>query len=121
MKITLAIATLTLLPISAFAQSCGGSFGGFVQEMKTEAVAKGHSQGSVDRFFANVRQDRKVIRADRAQGIFQMPFTDFSRRLISQNRLNAGKRNGQKWDAVFDRVEREFGVCLLYTSPSPRD
>ena len=110
MKITLAIATLPLLPISAFAQSCGGSFGGFVQEMKTEAVAKGHSQGSVDRFFANVRQDRKVIRADRAQGIFQMPFTDFSRRLISQNRLNAGKRNGQKWDAVFDRVEREFGV-----------
>lgn len=110
MKFALALTIVILLPLSATAQSCGGSFGGFVQEMKTEAVEKGHSKGAVDQFFANVRQDRKVIRADRAQGIFQMPFTDFSRRLISQNRLNAGKRNGQKWDSVFDRVEREFGV-----------
>ena len=30
--------------------------------------------------------------------------------MISQNRLQSGKRNGEKWDAVFDRVEREFGV-----------
>ena len=78
--------------------------------MKSEAVSKGHNQAKVDRFFANVRQDPKVIRADRAQGIFQMPFIDFSRRLISQNRLVAGQRNGKKWDKVFDRVERDFGV-----------
>ena len=110
MKFVLALTTVILMPLSVAAQSCGGSFGNFVQEMKTEAIAKGHSKTTVDRFFANVRQDRKVIRADRAQGIFQMPFTDFSRRLISQNRLNAGKRNGQKWDSVFGRVEREFGV-----------
>ncbi len=110
MKFSFALATLILLPFSAVAQTCGGSFGAFVQGMKAEAVAMGHPKAAVDRFFANVRQDRKVIRADRAQGIFQMPFTDFSRRLISQNRLNSGKRNGQKWDSVFDRVEREFGV-----------
>ena len=78
--------------------------------MKSEAVSKGHNQAKVDRLFANVRQDPKVIRADRAQGIFQMPFIDFSRRLISQNRLVAGQRNGKKWDKVFDRVERDFGV-----------
>lgn len=110
MKKLLVLATLILVPFSAVAQSCGGGFGAFVQEIKAEAVAKGHAPAAVDRFFANVRQDSKVIRADRAQGIFQMPFTDFSRRLISQNRLNSGKRNGQKWDSVFDRVERDFGV-----------
>ena len=54
--------------------ACGGSFGSFVEGMKKEARAKGHSASSVDRFFASVRQDPKVIRADRAQGIFQMPF-----------------------------------------------
>lgn len=89
---------------------CGGSFGSFVSDMKAEARAKGHSAAAVDQFFASVRHDPKVIRADRAQGIFQMPFIDFSRRLISQNRVNAGQSNARKWDAVFDRVERDYGV-----------
>lgn len=110
MKFHLALAVLSVLPFSVAAQSCGGSFGSFVNGLKAEAVAKGHQKAAVDRFFASVRQDPKVIRADRAQGIFQMPFIDFSRRLISQNRLNAGIRNGKKFDSVFDRVERDYGV-----------
>ena len=104
-----AFATL-ILATPGYSQSCGGSFGGFIGELKQEAVARGHDAQTVDRFLRNARQDPKVIRADRAQGIFQMPFIDFSRRLISQNRLNAGKANGKKWDSVFDRVENEFGV-----------
>ncbi len=92
------------------AAACGGSFGSFVNEMKSEARAKGHKKSSVDKFFAAVAHDPKVIRADRAQGIFQRPFLDFSQRLISQNRLQSGLRNGKKWDSVFDRVEGEFGI-----------
>lgn len=99
-----------LLSGPALAQSCGGTFNSFVAGLKEEAIQRGHEAATAERFFASVRQDPKVIRADRAQGIFQMPFTDFSRRLISQNRLNAGLRNSQKWDSVFDRVEREYGV-----------
>ncbi len=109
-KNTLIILAFAASTTIANAQSCGGSFGSFVSAMKAEAVQKGHSKGAVDKFFASVSQDPKVIRADRSQGIFQMPFIDFSRRLISQNRLNAGIRNARKWDSVFDRVEAEFGV-----------
>lgn len=94
----------------ALAQSCGGSFNGFVSELKAEAIANGHDAGTVDQFFRSVQQDPKVIRADRSQGIFQTPFVEFSRRLISQNRLNAGQRNGERYDAIFDRIESEFGV-----------
>jgi lytic murein transglycosylase len=89
---------------------CGGSFGSFVEAMKAEARARGHSAASVDSFFTGVRQDPAVIRADRAQGIFQMPFTDFARRLISNDRLVRGQRASQQWDAVFDRIERDYGV-----------
>lgn len=110
MRFPLAIAILAFLPFAAAAQSCGGSFGAFVNDLKIEAIGKGHDKSAVDRFFANVRQDPKVIRADRAQGIFQMPFIDFSRRLISQNRLNSGLRNGEKYNAIFDRVEQDYGV-----------
>ena len=90
--------------------ACGGSFGDFVQRMTTEAVRLGHDQSAAKRFFSGVRQDPKVIRADRAQGIFQMPFTQFARRLISQNRVQNGQRNAQKYDAVFDRIESTWGV-----------
>ncbi len=109
--INLAIATcLMSATFSLPAIACGGSFAAFVNDMKSEAQARGHKKSTVDRFFASVAHDPKVIRADRSQGIFQRPFLDFSQRLISQNRLQSGKRNGQKWDSVFDRVEGEFGV-----------
>lgn len=96
--------------LAAAQTPCGGNFGTFVEGLKTEARSKGHSSNSVDRFFSSVRQDPAVIRADRSQGIFQMPFVDFSRRLISQNRVQAGQRNAEKWDGVFDRVESDYGV-----------
>lgn len=107
-----AVVTLIFLASTggSLAQSCGGSFRTFVGDLQTEALSKGHDQQAVTRFFRDVRQDPKVIRADRAQGIFQMPFLDFSRRLISQNRLSAGLGNGRKWARVFDRVEQDFGV-----------
>ena len=105
------LATVTMIATGAQAQAkCGGDFRSFVSAMKSEAVQRGYDRGLVDAFFASVRQDPAVIRADRSQGIFQRPFTDFSRRLISQNRVDNGQRNARKWDAVFDRIERDYGV-----------
>ena len=109
----LASALVTLVLTTAPAQAlvaCGGSFGDFISRIKEEAVSRGYDQATVDRFFASARQDPKVIRADRAQGIFQLPFTQFARRLISQNRIEAGRRNAQRYKSVFDEVERQWGV-----------
>lgn len=101
---------LALMAGSASAQSCGGPFSSFVAEMKQEAVARGHDPATVERFFSSVRRDESVIRADRRQGVFQKPFTEFARRLISANRLNTGLAKARQYDAVFDRIEREYGV-----------
>jgi lytic murein transglycosylase len=51
-----------------------------------------------------------VLAADRRQGVFQMPFTDFARRLISQNRIDRGRAMAERYDSVFDRIEAEYGV-----------
>ncbi|MEL6800411.1 MAG: lytic murein transglycosylase [Pseudomonadota bacterium] len=111
MRLSLAALLLTLAPVHAQASvACGGSFGDFVTKMKAEAVQRGHDRATVDRFFASARQDPNVIRADRAQGIFQRPFTDFSRRLISQGRIDNGRRNAERWGSVFDRIEATWGV-----------
>lgn len=101
---------LTSAGSAAASVPCGGDFGSFVTAMEREAVRQGFDAALARQFFSGVRQDPAVIRADRAQGIFQRPFSDFSRRLISQNRLDNGRRNAQRHAQIFDRVEREFGV-----------
>ena len=97
------------MPVSVSA-ACGGSFPSFVQQMKTEARQKGHSAASVDRFFSGIRQSQSVLRADRNQGMFQRPFLDFSRNLISDARLRKGQQLGREYDAIFDQIERRYGV-----------
>src|SRR6056297_4147310 len=110
MKRFFLLGVLCLLAAPATAQQCGGSFSGFVDQLRQEAVARGHDPSNVNSFFANVRQDQKVLQADRRQGVFQMPFTDFARRLISSGRLNTGRAKAGQWDSVFDRIERTNGI-----------
>lgn len=98
-----------LTPVATFAE-CGGSFPKFVQGLKAEAIAAGHDTATVNAFFRNVRQDPKVLRADRAQGVFQKPFIEFSRRLISKSRLDKGRAMARKYKSVFDRIEANYGI-----------
>lgn len=95
---------------AASAQNCGGNFGSFVEGLKTEAIQRGYDRALVDNFFRGVQFNQSVINADRRQGIFQRPFLDFSRALISQNRMNAGQSNYQRHRAIFDRAQSQFGV-----------
>ena len=106
-----ALALIAAFGVSpALAQSCGGSFSNFVDGLKKEAVQRGHEAATVDRFFANARKEAAVLKADRAQGVFQLPFVDFSRRLISQNRINKGRAMGQKYAPIFAKIEKDYGV-----------
>ncbi|WP_278924120.1 MULTISPECIES: lytic murein transglycosylase [Pseudophaeobacter] len=104
----LALAAL-LMPSVALAQ-CGGSFSGFVASLKQEALTAGYDRTTVNGFFKGARQDPKVLRADRAQGVFQKPFIDFSRHLISQNRIDRGRSMAQKYDSTFRRIEATYGI-----------
>lgn len=111
MKLCLPLAALLFSATTALAApTCGGSFSGFVQGLADEARAKGHDAATVKRFFSGTRQDGAVLKADRAQGVFQLDFTTFARRLISNDRMKRGLSNAKKYDAVFNRVERDYGV-----------
>ena len=101
---------LLLSTTSLSAAECGGAFPQFISTLKQEARAKGYDIKTVDTFFASSALDPAVIRADRAQGIFQMPFLEFSKRLISRNRMDHGAKNLAKYATVFDRIERDFGI-----------
>lgn len=101
---------LCLLSPTAVLAKCGGSFSGFVEGLAQEAQQRGYDSKTAQKFFASARLDKKVLQADRAQGVFQKPFTDFSRRLISQHRLDKGRQLARSYNSVFDRIERDYGV-----------
>ncbi len=109
MRLLLSGIVALALAQSASAQ-CGGTFNGFVEGLKSEATSKGYTNQLVNSFFQGVQQDPKVIQADRSQGVFQLPFLDFSQRLISQNRLDHGAKNARTYKSTFDRIEREYGI-----------
>ncbi len=106
----MSITATALVSGPALAQ-CGGDFGGFVDALRTEAMERGHDAHVARTFFQAVNQDRAVLKADRSQSIFQSGFTSFSRKLISQDRVRRGRELAQTQDAVFDRIEREYGIA----------
>jgi lytic murein transglycosylase len=109
-RLSAGLLALGLATGTAHAQECGGDFGQFVQGLKAEALQRGHPQAAVDAFFAEADFSQRALDADRRQGIFTIPFTEFARRLISQNRIDNGRANAQRWAPVFDEIERRFGV-----------
>ncbi|MGL6211433.1 MAG: lytic murein transglycosylase [Paracoccaceae bacterium] len=106
---TVALAAL-LASQPALAAPCGGDFAAFLDAMATEASAAGASPDSVKAFFKGAAPDPAVLKADRSQGVFRKTFLDFSKSLISKNRLQSGLAASQKHDATFDRALAEHGV-----------
>ena len=102
--------TLTLVNSSVSAKACGDSFQDFLDRIKAEAQQIGYSPESVERFLATAKQDPKTIEADRSQGVFQIPFVEFSNLLISDYRIDHAFKNLAKYTSIFNQVENKFGV-----------
>ena len=105
-----AVLALTLLASTAQAQTCGGPVNSFVAGVKAEALATGIPAATIDAFFQGAQIEQSVINADRSQGVFQRDFVSFSRALISQNRIDNGRRNAQRYDSTFNTIQSRFGI-----------
>ena len=105
----------TILSLSASASlaqtaPCGGNFNAFMQQVGQEARAQGLPQNAINAVILAARQDAKVLRFDRAQGVFRQTFLQFSQRAISGSRLRIGAQKLAQFSDVFARAEREYGV-----------
>lgn len=89
---------------------CGGDFGQFLQGVREEAQSQGMSADAIERAVSTMRLDERVLQRDRAQGVFQRPWLEFSERMINQNRLERGRQELQRNAALFSRIEAETGV-----------
>ncbi|MBB4063529.1 lytic murein transglycosylase [Gellertiella hungarica] len=107
------LATLGLLAMvatPAAAAECGGDFKAFLDGVAAEAKAAGSSDAAIAKVLGNARIDQKVLSMDRAQGVFKQTFLEFSKRTVSQARLDIGRQKMKQFADVFAKAEQEFGV-----------
>lgn len=106
----LILSLMLALASPAAAAPCGGSLPEFTKAMVAEAVAQGLPEAAARSYLKGAQIDQKVLARDRSQGVFRMNFIEFSRRLISQNRIDTGRALARKHADLFDRAAKEFGV-----------
>lgn len=92
------------------AVACGGDLSAFLDGVRQEAAANQIPGNAIDKAFAGAAIDPKVLSHDRAQGVFRQTFLEFSKRTVSQSRLDIGRKKLQELSNVFQRSEQEFGV-----------
>lgn len=103
------VAAVLAMASPALAQQCGGNFGEWKAQIEQEARAEGVGQRGLQAF-ANARIDDRVLQRDRGQRVFSQTFTEFSGRMISNDRLQRGRQLLQQHADLFQRAEREYGV-----------
>ncbi|MHA1134106.1 MAG: lytic murein transglycosylase [Alphaproteobacteria bacterium] len=97
---------------TTFAQRCPGpsGFNKWLHGFKKQAIAEGISPQTVAAALNGVTYDPRTIKKDRAQGVFAQDFNTFSRRMVSKNRLQAGKARMRKYGKTLKQVEQQYGV-----------
>ncbi len=104
---------LLAAPNTAHAQSSGNGpegFGRWLEAMKVQAARQGISQSAIERGLVGVSYDPTVIRLDRNQRSFKLSFEQFYARRVGSALMRRARERLNRHKAVFDRVEKQFGV-----------
>jgi lytic murein transglycosylase len=107
------LAASILLPGAAHAATAcrnTGDFNGWMKTFRQEATQAGIPARVIASALDGVTLDDGIIRRDRGQGFFTQSFQAFYGTLATTNRVQSGKAAIAKHRAIFDRVEKEFGV-----------
>ena len=87
------------------------SFSAWLEGIKQEALSIGITSATLNSALPYLKLDSSVLARDRAQGVFQLPFLDFSDRMISASRIKKGTELiNNTYKDLFLRIEKDFGV-----------
>ncbi len=91
MAVTRRVAPLLLLGMAVQAQTAS-SFEAFLQGIRREAQAGGVSPATLNRAFAGIRANDRVLELDRRQAEFTLSWEGYRDGRLSQTRIDAGRR-----------------------------
>ncbi len=85
-------------------------FGKWLAAFRAEAAVQGITQRTIAVALDGMTLDEGIIRRDRGQAFFAQSFLDFQGKLATLNRVNNARAMLKKQAALFEKVEKEFGV-----------
>src|SRR6201996_8312842 len=104
----LAASALLTHPFAAFAASAG--FDKWREQFHKRATAKGVSEATWNRVMAHLAPDTGVFKEMGDQPEFKEEIWQYINRRVSDWRIIAGKEALKKNEALFTRIEHDFGV-----------
>ncbi|MDA0785538.1 MAG: lytic murein transglycosylase [Proteobacteria bacterium] len=95
---------------AATAQSDDARFQTWIADLRTEALASGISQQTLDRSLADVALIPRVIELDRRQPESTVTFEDYQARIVNPTRIKIGRARLAQHRALLDEISAKFGV-----------
>ena len=100
--------------ISFSLQAAEQSFEEWLAAFKVEAEQKGISSSLLNKAFIGVQPKSRIIELDRKQPEGKITFAQYKKRVISQIRIEKGRRLYREHKALLDRVSAQYGVQPQY-------
>ncbi len=110
---TIAVLACLLFAVPALAAPCGNTSAGFDKwkaAFINEVSRKGVSRATAERVLGPVTYSRRVIRLDRDQGSFKLPFETFYAKRVGAYSLKLGRQHLRNKRTLFAQLERRYGV-----------
>src|ERR1700732_3853653 len=102
-------AALLIYPVAVFAATPPG-FDQWRDAFRTRALAKGISDATWTRVMDRIEPDMSVFKQMRNQPEFHEQIWQYINRRVSDWRIIAGKEALKKYEALFARIEQDYGV-----------
>src|SRR4029077_6074980 len=96
--------------LAVHARAATDSFQGFLAGLRAEARRSGISAATLDRAFAGVQPNQKVLERDRHQPEFSMTWQQYRDLLITDQRIANGRAAFQQNRALLSRVQDRYAV-----------
>jgi lytic murein transglycosylase len=110
LAMTLALALTTSTAIAAPACRNTEDFAVWLDRFKQEAAAQGISRQAIAAASPYLVYDQRIINIDRGQRFFAQDFITFSNKMLAPYRLTEGAKLIKKYDGLFSRAEKQYGV-----------
>jgi membrane-bound lytic murein transglycosylase B len=86
------------------------SFPGFIAGLKVDAAKAGIRKATLERAFAGVKVNQRVIELDHRQPEFTLTWTQYKSRVVTDGRIAQGRELYGRHRGLLERVAQRYGV-----------
>lgn len=98
------------LPVTRAGIAAPDSFAAFLADMRREARRAGISDRTLDRAFAGLKPNPRVIELDRNQPEFKLTWEQYRSRIVSETRVANGRKLYAQHRPLLTQVAEKYGV-----------